>query len=64
MPHTLRGTITSSITGTLKHLITDDGRYTNGLEVVDFVPYTYMGCNFSYAVFRRRFVYFRDANLA
>jgi len=36
MPHTLRGQITSSASGTVKHLITDDGRYTNGLEVVDF----------------------------
>ena len=43
MPHTLRGTITSSITGTLKHLITDDGRYTNGLEVVDFVVWPQRG---------------------
>jgi len=34
MPHTLRGVIQSD--SSVKHLITDDGRYRNGLEVVDF----------------------------
>ena len=43
MPHTLRGVITSSTTGTVKHLITDDARYTNGLEVIDFVVWPQQG---------------------
>ena len=43
MPHTLRGTITSSVTGTVKHLITDDGRYRNGMEVVDFAVWPQRG---------------------
>ena len=43
MPHTLRGQITASAAGTVKHLITDDGRYRNGLEVVDFAVWPEQG---------------------